>query len=127
MAFTYNNKPSIERATFSVTLGLSFGLLLSVSANALEIANSKVSFGTGIVNLSADEIVWDNDYGGEKTNELKSKLNWDTYWAPTAWVGYDTNFTNGYSISSKVAFATAGNSHMNDYDWLVYSSTLDDS
>lgn len=63
----------------------------------------------GVVDLRANEIVWDGDW-------RLSHLIWETV-APGVFGGFSLHF-NRLTVSADLAFAFGGDSHMVDYDWL---------
>ncbi len=91
----------------------------------VKLKDSHYSF--GILNLYAEEIVWDNTLGGAPANEKLSQLNWSTYWAPSISAGIVLGFGDHFDLNADATFSLSGDSYMVDYDWLVFSSTEPDS
>ncbi|MBL8599903.1 MAG: omptin family outer membrane protease [Devosia sp.] len=82
--------------------------LLAVPAAAQE---AQIAFGTGVLGLHADEIVYE---GGKRI----SHLVWTTSAAPLLTAGLEVRWPEGWRLDVDGSFAVSGVSFMADYDWL---------
>jgi outer membrane protease len=71
----------------------------------------RIGGGAGYTFINSDEIVYDG--AGDRI----SHLLWQSQ-APVVTGSIEAEFANGWTLRAGGSFAAAGNSHMEDYDWL---------
>lgn len=110
-----------------LTLALSLGVALPAMAADFDAEETLVveeegiftfTGGIGIVSLEANEYV----YQSSTSDNRLSQLIWQST-APMLTAGLDVDLPEGWTLSAKVQAAIAGDSYMEDYDWIAPYAT----
>lgn len=111
-----------------LTLALSLGVALPAMAADFDAEETLVveeegiftfTGGIGIVSLEANEYV----YAGAGSSNKTSQLIWQST-APMLTAGLDVDLPEGWTLSARAQAAIAGDSYMEDYDWIDYDDDV---
>ncbi|MFN3508083.1 MAG: omptin family outer membrane protease [Allorhizobium sp.] len=110
----------ISKTFFSVTLGgiLITAVPLSAQDGFVSGGSGDVTYfaGVGIANIKAGEYVYD---GGHKL----SQLDWESKGVKTGTIGAQMELGHDWRIKGQIDVGLGGNGHMEDRDWVDYSSS----
>jgi len=103
--------------TSSLLKTLCLGTLLSLGAApalALDANDYQLRGGIGVIGIEAKEYV----YNGSGSPDVLSLLIWQSA-APVLTAGFQVTLPDGWTFDADVQVALAGDSYMEDYDWLA--------